>query len=292
MKFSEYLILGLPIVASAHPIIVEHTKIPNRRIQTHEDPIHTLHPRDSVTIDLKNSFSNITVSNSQNKAKFKIINNAKNSNIAMGDQSNHTANFQSFGDKNMLNSTGSNTRGWNTKNHDSNLTTGGKAKRKQKIFAPKEGEQVKRVGRYRNLGVKQTKDGYRNDGNVPRTPGAQRLQNAANCEPGHFSYLAEQCVPTSRQYKPTKSNSTESALDKRAQVSLNLSRNAKNSNLTQSGNSNDVGVFVAGQGDNIVNITVGLEADNSVLEDSNNKNTVKVYIGERNDFDCAIPLFG
>jgi len=192
----------------------------------------------------------------------------------------------------MLNSTGSNTRGWNTKNHDSNLTTGGKAKRKQKIFAPKEGEQVKRVGRYRNLGVKQTKDGYRNDGNVPRTPGAQRLQNAANCEPGHFSYLAEQCVPTSRQYKPTKSNSTESALDKRAQVSLNLSGNAKNSDLTQSGNSNDVGVFVAGQGDNIVNITVGLEADNSVLEDSNNKNTVKVYIGERNDFDCAIPLFG
>jgi hypothetical protein len=292
MKFSEYLILGLPIVASAHPIIVEHTEIPNRHIQTHEDPIHTLHPRDSVTIDLKNSFSNTTVSNSQNNAKFKIINNAKNSNIAMGDQSNHTANFQSLGDKNMLNSTGSNTRGWNTKNHDSNLTTGGKAKRKQKIFAPKEGEQVKRVGRYRNLGVKQTKDGYRNDGNVPRTPGAQRLQNAANCEPGHFSYLAEQCVPTSRQYKPTKSNSTESALDKRAQVSLNLSGNAKNSNLTQSGNSNDVGVFVAGQGDNIVNITVGLEADNAVLEDSNNKNTVKVYIGERNDFDCAIPLFG
>jgi hypothetical protein len=73
-------------------------------------------------------------------------------------------------------------------------------------------------------------------------------------------------------------------LDKRAQVSLNLSGNAKNSNLTRSGNSNDVGVFVVGHGDNIVNITIGLEADNSVLEDSNNKNTIKVYIWERNDF--------
>lgn len=41
----------------------------------------------------------------------------------MGDSSNHTADFHSFGDKNMLNSTGSNTGGWNTKNRDSNLTT-------------------------------------------------------------------------------------------------------------------------------------------------------------------------
>jgi hypothetical protein len=113
MKFSKYLILGLPILASAHPVIVEHTEIPNRRIQTHEDPIHSLHPRDSVTIDLKNSFSNSTVSNSQNNAKFEIVNNGKNANIAMGDQSNHTADFHSFGDKNMLNSTGSNTGGWN-----------------------------------------------------------------------------------------------------------------------------------------------------------------------------------
>jgi len=46
-------------------------------------------------------------------------------------------------------------------------------------------------------------------------------------------------------------------------------------------------VFIAGTGDNIFNITVGLEADNSVLEDSYNNNTVKIYIGERNGSDMV-----
>jgi hypothetical protein len=58
-----------------------------------------------------------------------VVNNAKNANIAMGDDSNHTADFHSFGDKNMLNSTGSNTGGWNTRNHATNLTTREKEKR-------------------------------------------------------------------------------------------------------------------------------------------------------------------
>ena len=43
---------------------------------------------------------------------------------------------------------------------------------------------------------------------------------------------------------------------------------------------NAVEVYIAGGGDNIVNITVSLEAENSALENSNNNNAVKIYIGE------------
>ncbi|KAF8850053.1 hypothetical protein BDZ45DRAFT_208775 [Acephala macrosclerotiorum] len=83
----------------------------------------TLSKRDSVTISISTTLNNTTVCQSANTAKFEVVNNAKNTNIAMGDSSNHTAGFHSFGDKNMLNSTGSNTGGWNTKNRDSKLTT-------------------------------------------------------------------------------------------------------------------------------------------------------------------------
>ncbi|CZR69727.1 uncharacterized protein PAC_19627 [Phialocephala subalpina] len=80
--------------------------------------------RDSITISISSLLNNTTVCQSANAAKFEVVNNAKNANIAMGDSSNHTADFHSFGDKNMLNSTGSNTGGWNTKNRGSNLTIG------------------------------------------------------------------------------------------------------------------------------------------------------------------------
>lgn len=64
-------------------------------------------------------------------------------------------------------------------------------------------------------------------------------------------------------------------------MNLNLiTRDAKASNLTRSGNNNAVEVYIAGGGDNIVNITVSLEAENSALENSNNNNAVKIYIGE------------
>jgi hypothetical protein len=83
-----------------------------------------IHPRDSITIDISSQMNNSSVCNAANDAKFEVVNNAKNANIAMGDKSNHTANFESFGDKNMFNSTGSNTGGWNTKNRGSNLQSG------------------------------------------------------------------------------------------------------------------------------------------------------------------------
>jgi len=83
-----------------------------------------LHPRDSITINISSQMNNSNVCNAANDAKFEVVKNAKNANIAMGDKSNHTANFESFGDKNMLNSTGSNTGGWNTKNQESNLQSG------------------------------------------------------------------------------------------------------------------------------------------------------------------------
>jgi hypothetical protein len=123
MKLSISLVLALPSLAFAHPIVVEHTEVPNRPIQTHDDPIHALHPRDSVTIEIKSSFSNSTIKDTQNNinGNFEVV-NANNANIAMGDDPNHTANFHSFGDKNTLNSTGSNPGGWNTKNQDSTLT--------------------------------------------------------------------------------------------------------------------------------------------------------------------------
>jgi hypothetical protein len=211
MKLPICLIFTSPFLAFAYPTIIEHTEVPNRRIQTHDDPIHALHPRDSVTIDIKNTFSNSTVYNSQNniKGKFEVVNNAKNANIAVGDHSNHTADFHSFGDKNMLNSTGSNTGGWNTKNQETNLATGEKGKRatEQKPITTEGNGKRRKVGRYRNFGARQTKNGYRWDGNM-RSGGAK----LAPCEPTGYAYLAEQCVPTSRsKSRSNKSNSTGSA---------------------------------------------------------------------------------
>jgi hypothetical protein len=64
-------------------------------------------------------------------------------------------------------------------------------------------------------------------------------------------------------------------------VNLNLiTRDVKASNLTRSGNNNAIEPYIAGGGDNIVNITVSLEAENSALENSINNNAVKLYIGE------------
>jgi hypothetical protein len=83
-----------------------------------------LKTRDSITISIHSEMNNSTITNAANAAKFEVVNNAKNANIAMGDSSNHTASFSSFGDKNMMNSTGSNTGGWNTKNRGSTLNTG------------------------------------------------------------------------------------------------------------------------------------------------------------------------
>jgi hypothetical protein len=223
MKLPISLVFVLPYLTPAHPIIVEHTEIPNRPIQTHDDPIHALHPRDSVTIEIMSLFSNSTVINTQNNAngKFKVVNNANNANIAMDDNSNHTADFHSFGDKIMLNSTGSNTGGWNSKNRDTNLTTSHKEKRasEQKLLEAK-AKNSSKDRRFRNFGARQTRDGYRWDGNMPSgRPGAAKNRNAADCEPIGYAYLAEQCVPTTRtkskSNKSAKPNSTNSALNKR-----------------------------------------------------------------------------
>lgn len=56
----------------------------------YRDQTHVLHLRDSVTIEIKNSFANSSVSETQNDAniKFEVVNNANNANIAMGDNSN------------------------------------------------------------------------------------------------------------------------------------------------------------------------------------------------------------
>jgi hypothetical protein len=188
MKFSTFFFLTFPILPFCYPVIVEHLEISNRRIQTHNDPIHALHPRDSITFDVKSSFSNTTVSGTQNNAKFAVINNANNANIAMGDHTNHTADFHSFGDKNILNSTKSNTSGWNTKNHGTNPTTDkkGKRSREQKFGAPEGTKTPKKVARYMNVGVKQPKDGYQNEGNMPNRLGAQKLQKAGGCESGRY----------------------------------------------------------------------------------------------------------
>ena len=59
----------------------------------------------------------------------------------MGDHSNHTADFDSFGDKNMMNSTGSNTGGWNTKNRGSSISPGEDGQEKSGSEDDGEGEQ-------------------------------------------------------------------------------------------------------------------------------------------------------
>ncbi|KAN0096448.1 hypothetical protein V8E51_015253 [Hyaloscypha variabilis] len=299
MKVHKPLVFVLSSLVLAHPIIVEHIEIPHRQIQTHDDQVHALHPRDSITIEIKSSFPNYTVSNIQNNVKgsFEVVNNAKNANIAMGDNSNHTADLHSFGDKNMLNSTGSNTGGWNTKNQGSNLTTGRMEKRSnEQITFPSEGEKDPLEGQHYGIsGARQTKDDYRWDGNMPGRAGTEKHRSAAFCEPTDHVYLAEQCVPSSSRTSKTG----YSAWGKRDQVNLNVvGGNSKASNMTRSGNRNAVEVYITGGEDNIVNITISHEADSSALEDSNNENAenaVKIYVGGVEQVkidDSDVPMAG
>ena len=57
------LILMLPSLVLAHPISVQPTEIYNYLARAHNESVHVLHPRDSVTIEIKSSFTNSTVSN-------------------------------------------------------------------------------------------------------------------------------------------------------------------------------------------------------------------------------------
>ncbi|PVH83486.1 hypothetical protein DL98DRAFT_585382 [Cadophora sp. DSE1049] len=234
---SSTLLLGMSLAVLSHPLIVEHSTISNNPIQAHNDPLHglqfqdvtiqilnpvshSIQKRDSVTIHIESAFHHTSVANTQNNAKFQVINNAKNANIAVGDHSTHPLDFDSFGDKNMLNSTGSNTGGWNTKNDGSNLTT----------------------GRYGKLMIRRDK----------------RHQSSGSL--------------TRRTVQP---------LGKRDLVNLDIKGGmVKNSNITRSGNGNTVEVYVAGNGQNVVNITLSWEAEDSNMEDSNSENTIKVYVGD------------
>lgn len=107
MRLSTLLLTSVPLLARCTLLIVENETFLDQPIQHHEDQLHPLHPRDSVTIKISSSFTNTTVSNIQNNVKFEVINNAKNANIAQGDESNFTSHFRTFGDKNMIDSKGS-----------------------------------------------------------------------------------------------------------------------------------------------------------------------------------------
>ncbi len=181
----------------------------------------------------------------------------------MGNSSNHTAEFHSFGDKNMLNSSGSNTGVWNSKNQDLNLATGHmkRSRSEQKPFPSDGKKKTGKVRKYKNTGPRQNRNGYRWDGNMPGKSGSVKNRMAADCRPTDLAYLAQQCVPASgtKSKSPAESNSSDTSLDKRDQVYLNLiGGNAKTSNLTRSGSNNTVEVYIGGSGDNIVNITVSL----------------------------------
>ncbi|KAL2066079.1 hypothetical protein VTL71DRAFT_2150 [Oculimacula yallundae] len=249
-----YLLLSLPLSAFGHlvPINENSEPSPPHTIEglhrhSYSNPIAPSYPqqeviiklrnathiitrltkRDSVTIKIENSFQNTTVINSQNNAKFEVINNAKNANIAMGDKSNHTLDFDSFGDKNMLNSTGSNTGGWNTKNSDSHLSTA-----------------HHRIRRW----WKSLKKYGHDDLNMSR----------------------ESKLP----------------IGTRDVVNLDVKGGSvKNSNVTRSGNGNTVEVYVSGNGENVVNITLSWEMEDSTITDSNSENKVKIYIGDARGVD-------
>jgi len=118
MHLNTVFIVYLPLVALAYPFKPSSNSLP------FSSTLPTLHPRDSITILVTNTLTNSTATSSQNNSKFEVVNNAKNAAIALGDNSTHEVDFDTFGDKNMLNSTGSNTGGWNTKNRDSELKTG------------------------------------------------------------------------------------------------------------------------------------------------------------------------
>jgi len=127
----------------------------------------------------------------------------------------------------MLNSTGSNTGGWNTKNNDSNIATG-------------------RCGK---LMVRR--------------------------EEKHQSSISW----TRRTVQP---------LEIRDIVNLDIKGGTiKNSNVTRSGNGNTVEVYIAGNGQNVVNITLSWEADDSIVEDSNSGNAIKVFIGDAQEMEVG-----
>ena len=130
----------------------------------------------------------------------------------------------------MLNSTGSNTGGWNTKNNDSNITT----------------------GRYGKLVVRRDK------------------KNRSNKS------------LTRRIVEP---------LEARDIVNLDIKGGTvKNSNVARSGNGNTVEVYIAGNGQNVVNvvnITLSWEAEDSKVEDSNNENVIKVFIGDAQEVELG-----
>ncbi|KAG4433301.1 hypothetical protein IFR05_011221 [Cadophora sp. M221] len=237
------LLLSMPLVALSHPLIVEHNTISHNPIQIHDDALHGLQAqkdvttqvnspainsvqkRDSVTIHIESVFHHTSVSNVQNYAKFEVINNAKNAEIAMGDHAGHTQDFDTFGDKNMLNSTGSNTGGWNTKNQDSNLST----------------------GKYGNRMIRRDRKHQRS-------------------------------IPFTHQ--------TVQPVGKRDIINLDIKGGSvKNSNVTRSGNGNTVEVYVAGNGQNVVNITLSWEVEDSNMEDSNSENIIKVYVGDAHGVD-------
>lgn len=244
MRLTRFL-LRMPLAVLGHPLIVEHSTISSNPIQVHNDPLrglqlqddviiqvftpvkHSIQKRDSVTIHIESAFHHTSVENTQNNAKFQVVNNAKNANIAVGDHSSHSQDFDSFGDKNMLNSTGSNTGGWNTKNNDSKITT----------------------GRYGKLMVRRDKKN-RSDRFLTR-----------------------------RIIEPLKARDI---------VNLDIKGGTvKNSNVTRSGNGNTVEVYVAGNGQNVVNITLSWEAEDSNVEDSNNENVIKVFIGDAQEVELG-----
>lgn len=293
MQSQRVFALKICLIASVscYPVIVEHTTITNNHIQLHDDPTHLplpphartitignssislhdpsssttrniLHKRDSVTISIDTSFSNTTVINTQNDAKFEVINNAKNDNIAMGDHSNHTANFDSFGDKNMLNSTGSNTGGWNTKNQGSNLTTD-----RQK----RDSDQYAMQSSWNNA--------------TELTNSSARPNIVYNI--GHFICKRINCRNMWNSMLDKKVHHTARP-EKRDVVNLNITGGKlHNSNLTNSANNNAVEVYVAGNGENMVNITIAWEADGSNLEDSENGNVVRIYVGDSHRVDMG-----
>jgi len=113
--------ISTPHVSQTRPI----TNITTSHPDTQNNHLHKYDPQDSITINVHNIFINTTFSNntySSTTQKFEVVNDAKNVAIALGDNSNHTTDLHSFGDKNMINSTGSNTGGWNNQKKGDGLS--------------------------------------------------------------------------------------------------------------------------------------------------------------------------
>jgi hypothetical protein len=88
---------------------------------------------------------------------------------------------------------------------------------------------------------------------------------------------------TSKKSKLATSNSSSniSLLEKSDQANIDLLvSDVKGSNLTKIVNNNAAEKYIAGSGDNTVNITVSQERDDSALKDSNNNNAIKIHFGE------------